>query len=66
MFTKETLIGDALRMGNALAMQKVLFEFGMHCLHCVLANGETIEQAALVHGVDPDVMLEALIKAANS
>ncbi|MDR2266925.1 MAG: DUF1858 domain-containing protein [Christensenellaceae bacterium] len=66
MFSRETVIGDALKMGNALAMQKVLAGFGMHCLHCVLASGETIEQAAYVHGIDPDVMVAALEEAAVS
>jgi hybrid cluster-associated redox disulfide protein len=33
---------------------------GMHCLGCAMATGETVEQACLVHGVDPDAFLEKL------
>jgi hypothetical protein len=36
------------------------------CLHCSLAKGETIEEAAFAHGVDIEVMLKALNEAANS
>ncbi|MCL2630192.1 MAG: DUF1858 domain-containing protein [Firmicutes bacterium] len=64
--TKDMLIIDALKQGNVEAMAEVLYGFGMHCLGCKLASGETLEQAAAVHGVDIDLMLEALNEAANS
>lgn len=66
MITKDTLIADALKQGNVEAMAEVLYSFGMHCLGCALSRGETIEQAAAVHGVDPDEMIKALNEAANS
>jgi hybrid cluster-associated redox disulfide protein len=31
---------------------------GMHCLTCVLATDETIEQACAVHGFDVDDFIE--------
>ena len=34
---------------------------GMHCLGCDMAHGETVEEAAAVHGQDP----EALVKMMN-
>ena len=27
---------------------------GMHCIGCPSAQGESLEEAALVHGLDPD------------
>jgi len=65
MITKNMLIIDALKQGNANAMAEVLGELGMHCLGCVLARGETIEQAAAAHGVDADEMVGKLNTAAE-
>ncbi|MCI5790337.1 MAG: DUF1858 domain-containing protein [Clostridiales bacterium] len=47
-------------------MAEVLGNFGMHCLGCALSHGETIEQAAIAHGYDPDEMLKALNEAAKA
>ena len=33
---------------------------GMHCLGCPASRGESLEDACLVHGVDPDELLEEL------
>jgi len=62
------LLIDAFRTegANVDAMADVLADFGMHCLGCALSHGETVEQAAEVHGVDPDEMCKALNEAANS
>jgi hybrid cluster-associated redox disulfide protein len=35
---------------------------GMHCLGCVIAQGETLEQAAQVHGIPADELLAAINK----
>jgi hybrid cluster-associated redox disulfide protein len=32
----------------------------MHCLGCVIAQGETIEQAADVHGMNADELVKEL------
>lgn len=64
--TKDMLIIDALKLGNVEAMAEVLYNFGMHCLGCALSRAETIEQAAMAHGVDPEEMVKALNEAANA
>ena len=58
MFERDTLIGDILTEcpGAAPLFQSI----GMHCFHCALANGETVEQACAVHDVDVDEFLESL------
>ena len=33
---------------------------GMHCVGCPSAQGESLEQAAIVHGIDPDELVESL------
>lgn len=63
MITKDMLIADALKMGDTEKLAEVLSGFGMHCLMCMLAHGETIEQAASAHQIDVDVILDALNKA---
>lgn len=56
--TENTLIFDALNINpNA---QRILMSYGMHCLGCALAHGETIGQAVSVHGADLEKLLEEL------
>ena len=50
--TKDTMIGDLLQIDQNVA--PLLFNIGMHCLGCPSSQMETIEEAALVHGLDPD------------
>lgn len=57
-FTKNLTIGEALKIHeNAEA---VLSGFGMHCFTCPFSQMETLEQAATVHGISIDLMLEKL------
>ena len=54
--TKDMLIGDILDADRGTA--KYFLEMGMHCLGCPASRGESVEQACMVHGVDPDAFLE--------
>ncbi|MBQ7876355.1 MAG: DUF1858 domain-containing protein [Clostridia bacterium] len=56
--TKDTIIMDVLRIDPETA--PIFFEIGMHCLGCPSASGESLEQAALVHGVDPDELVQKI------
>ena len=56
--TKDMLIGDILNMDIETA--PFFIEMGMHCLGCPSARGETVEQACMVHGVDPDEFVEGI------
>ena len=38
----------------------VLFRFGMGCIGCALAKGETLREAAQVHGIPLQELLDAL------
>lgn len=56
--TKDMIIGDILRMNPDLA--GVLVAGGMHCVGCPSAQGESLEEAAMVHGIDSDLLLAKL------
>lgn len=53
--TKNTTIGEALRINPDIA--PVLMEIGMHCLGCPSAQGESLEEAAMVHGIPVDDLM---------
>ena len=59
--TKETTIGDILQIKPDAV--PVLMEIGMHCIGCPSSVGETIEEAAMVHGVDADELVQKLNEA---
>jgi len=57
--TKDTKIGELLDVAPDMA--QVLSEMGMHCVGCPSSRGETLEQAAAVHDMDVDDLVEDLI-----
>ena len=52
--TKDMTIGEILRANPEVA--PVLLDAGMHCLGCPASQGETLEEAAMVHGLDAQVL----------
>lgn len=56
--TKDMIIGDilAIHPGNAA----ILMASGMGCVGCPSAQGETLEEAAQVHGMDVNTLVESL------
>ncbi len=56
--TKDMTIGAILRSNPEVA--PVLMEAGMHCLGCPSAQGESLEEAAMVHGMDIDSLMEKI------
>ncbi len=66
MITKDMLISAILNDEKAEQLAGVLQESGMHCLHCMLAHGETLEQAAGVHGIDADELVARLNAVKNN
>lgn len=53
--TKSTMIGELLQLDENIA--PILLNIGMHCLGCPSSQMETIEEAAMVHGVNPDELV---------
>lgn len=56
--TKDMTIGEILRVNPDVA--PVLMAAGMHCLGCPSAQGETLEEAAMVHGMDIDDLMKQI------
>jgi hybrid cluster-associated redox disulfide protein len=56
--TKDMVIAKVISLAPETI--DVFMEFGMHCVGCMAAAGETIEEAAAVHGIDVDELVDAL------
>ena len=61
--TKVTQIGEVLRINPNV--KDVLMGFGLHCFGCPMSQMETLEEAAAVHGVDIDLMIEKINEFLN-
>ena len=57
--TKEMKISDILELG-ADKVAPIFFSFGMGCLGCAMASGETLEEACQVHGINVDEIVGKL------
>lgn len=58
--TKDTIIGDILTIAPQTA--PIFMGIGMHCLGCPASQGETVEEACMVHGVDVNELLAQVNK----
>ena len=56
--TKDTIIAEALQICPDSA--ELFMEIGMHCLGCPASQGESIGEAAEVHGLDPDDLVDKI------
>lgn len=56
--TKSMLIGELLTVDPNIA--PILLNIGMHCLGCPSSQMETVEEAAMVHGIDPDALVKEI------
>ena len=56
--TKDTMIGELLQIDEGVA--PILLNIGMHCLGCPSSQMETIEQAAMVHGIDSEMLVDEI------
>jgi len=62
--TKTMTIGELLQVAPQTA--PVLMEVGMHCLGCPASQGESLEEAAMVHGIDCGLLVEKINAAAKA
>lgn len=60
MITKDMTIGEVVNADSSKA--EVLMSFGMGCVGCPSAQAETLAEAAVVHGINLEQLLEALNK----
>ena len=52
--TKDMLIGQLITLDPNIA--PILMRAGMHCLGCPSSQIESLEEAAMVHGLDAQVL----------
>ena len=52
--SKDMTIGELLRVDENIV--PILMRAGMHCIGCPSAQGESLDEAAMVHGIDADVL----------
>ena len=56
--SKDMLIGQLLQVDANIA--PILMRAGMHCLGCPSSQMESLEEAAMVHGMDADVLVQQI------
>ena len=55
---KDTTIGEVIQIDAGVI--PFLMGAGMHCVGCPSSAGETLEEAAMVHGIDGDMLVEEI------
>ena len=60
---KTTQIGELLNMNPNV--KEILMGFGLHCFGCPMSQMETLEEAAAVHGVDADLLVDKVNEFLN-
>lgn len=56
--TKDMIIADIIQVN--MGCVPILLNEGMHCIGCPASQGETLEEACMVHGLDADVIVKKL------
>jgi hybrid cluster-associated redox disulfide protein len=56
--TKDMIIADIIRLDQGTI--PILLEAGMHCIGCPSAQGESLEEATMVHGISSDELVNQL------
>lgn len=56
--TKEMTIGEIIRIDQEVI--GILLGYGMHCIGCPSAQGESLEEACMVHGLEVDPLVEQI------
>ena len=55
---KDTTIGEVIQIDAGVI--PILMGAGMQCVGCPSSAGETLEEAAMVHGIDGDMLVEEI------
>lgn len=56
--TKDMVISDMININRGVI--PILMNAGMHCVGCPSAQGETLEEASFVHGLDADALVNEI------
>ena len=55
---KEMTIAEIIRLDAGII--PILLGSGMHCIGCPSAQGESLEEAFMVHGIEVDALVDAI------
>ena len=55
---RDTMIGELLQIDRRIA--EILFGIGMHCVDCPASQMESLAEAAMVHGVNADELVDEI------
>ncbi len=55
---KDMTIGELLQ--KDISVVPILMEAGMHCIGCPSSQGESLEDACFVHGIDVDPLVQKI------
>ncbi len=56
--SKDMLIGQLIQVDESIP--PTLMRAGMHCLGCPASQGESLEEACIVHGIDCDTLVSQI------
>ena len=56
--SKDMTIGELIRTDENIV--PILMRAGMHCIGCPSSQMESLEEAAMVHGMDVDVLVQQI------
>lgn len=56
--SEDMIIADMLKLDPGIG--PILMASGMHCIGCPASQGESLEEACFVHGLDTDEVLASL------
>lgn len=56
--TKEMTIGEIISIDQGVIA--VLLNYGMHCIGCPSAQGESLEEACMVHGLEVEPLVDEI------
>jgi hybrid cluster-associated redox disulfide protein len=56
--TKDMIIADILKVN--MGCVPILLNEGMHCIGCPASQGESLEEACMVHGIAVEPLVEKL------
>lgn len=56
--SKDMIIAELIQIDPNIVA--ILMRAGMHCIGCPSSQGESLEEAAMVHGLDADMLVDQI------
>ena len=56
--SKDMIVAELIQIDPNIVA--ILMRAGMHCIGCPSSQGESLEEAAMVHGLDADMLVDQI------